>query len=357
MYTVLLIAIIFVVLSPYSGLAFTSKTTLSPGFGIEKGLRTSQKASTSENNENNDNNDIGGGEVIGSNGRIGSFILRNLNNTETTAISSIVCEVSKKRVYENKIGSLSSPDIPIYCAVPISSLPEIRENIEVTDRINDLAIVANGLPSDMMKLLSIQTENITMSVLHFAVLSTTENPVINSSSPPPPTVLYGKHASKLQNLFNKFGIPTQIVSSLEEIQKASILKLIWTSIMWLLCHSHTGDDSKIDNQPMTLIQVHEDPEKSKMITCLVEELLPPANYILHQYQSSLKAQPTSDLPSVKNIVEYMKKYSYSMPSYATPSLKLALAEFPDRNGKLISLVDFHQPLHTKLLQKYDLTIG
>ena len=64
-----------------------------------------------------------------------------------------------------------------------------------------------------------------------------------SSSPSPPTHIYGPHASKLKALLTNTNsndddnIPIKLVNAMEETHIASMRKIMWSSALWLLFHS------------------------------------------------------------------------------------------------------------------------
>ena len=285
------------------------------------------------------------GEVVGSKGRIGSFVMRS--NPHLIAASSNEDHIT--------IGSLSSKGTPIYACVPATSFQNVLQNT-LPDRIDDLVWVCNGLPYDMIIKSTNNNNNnydvndifMTYSVLHFAVLTQQEDPKIQTKSPPPATILFGKHAKTFaETILHPHSIPTQIVSSIHEIQTHAIYKLLWISSMWLLCHSSSTHYD--DNTPITVKQVHNNKE-SLLKHLIQDEFIPIIQEIPQLRMQNNGDSDTNKMMNMNDIMMYLRQYSFSMPDHTIPSKKLALKEFSDRNGKLFASNAKLQPIHHKLIQ-------
>mmetsp|Transcript_33753 Transcript_33753/g.67191 ORF Transcript_33753/g.67191 Transcript_33753/m.67191 type:complete len:377 (+) Transcript_33753:157-1287(+) len=268
------------------------------------------------------------GEVVGATGRIGSFIYRAGGNLAAVPRDA-------------QPGSLSDEGRPIFVAVPAVKLQEVIQRT-VPERRNDLVFVTNGIPSDYLQLDGHQLidENlITTSVPYFGVLGVGEEATTGASSPS--TIINnGRHSQVLADLLESSGIGCEIVNGLKEVDAAAIQKLIWVSIMWLLCH----DDEK---GPITVAQVHE--KKDGKVVQLLQELIPAANHLLEKYHQGEGAFK-SGVGSIAEVKRHLLDYSSSMPS-AVPSKKKAIEEFKDRNGYLLSMEkSVAQTFHRELVQ-------
>jgi len=128
------------------------------------------------------------------------------------------------------------------------------------------------------------------------------------------------------------------VRSPQDIQVAAVRKLLWASLMWLICHDN-GDSS-----PLTVREAHE--KKASDLERLVEEILP--------YLKMLSVEPWTNreelvkdeeshweytsIGTVETIVEYLKAYSMSLSNgNVTPSKDLAMVEIKERNILFIAL--------------------
>lgn len=266
------------------------------------------------------------GEIVGSTGRIGSYLLRS----SCSACSSPPRGVSP--------GCSSPPGTPIFVTVPTNAIPSVIEST-LRERRKDLILVGNGIPELLVERWREEygrTEeglDWTVSVPHFAVLEV-GGPIVTSPLSPP-TIVYGKHSKTLKGLLAKEGVKVEIVNSMEEVNRAAIRKLMWASIMWLLCHDGAGDS------PLTVEAVHK--IKSDEVKALVEEILPAA---------LLVAGPGGQgMGSVDEVMEFLESYSFSMPT-AVPARSLAIGEIEGRNGVFLSLRDVApQPLHKGYIQR------
>lgn len=260
------------------------------------------------------------GEIVGSAGRIGSFLLRS---------SCCACASPPRGVAP---GCSSPPGTPIFVSVPTEAIPSVIEST-LRERREDLVLVGNGVPELLVERWreeygrTEQGLDCTISVPHFAVLEV-GGPVVTSPLSPP-TIVYGKHSGTLKGLLAKEGVKVEIVDSLEEVNRAAVRKLIWASIMWLLCHDGAGDS------PLTVEDVHK--FKSDEVKALVEEILPAA--------SLLAGTEGQGMGSVDEVMGFLESYSFSMPT-AVPARSLAIGEIEGRNGVFLSLREVApQPLH------------
>jgi hypothetical protein len=189
-------------------------------------------------------------------------------------------------------------------------------------------------------------------VPHFGVLSVGGDVVTTSSSPP--TIVHGKHSLSLAALLQSQDIVVEQVSSRSNLEAAAVKKLMWSSIMWILCHEgecdgdSDGANYMYDNgtgnassasKPMSVAEVHE--KKERKLRALVEELLPAANSMLGK---------DNGLGTVDEILAYFRLYSLTMPN-AIPSKDLALDELPERNGLFLNSDGSEQPMHKALLER------
>ena len=269
----------------------------------------------------------------------------------------------------------------------------------VNGRVNDLVFVTNGIPSDYVARASASTslssnsnvdedgfsrdnDNIldpnviTTSVPHFGVLSVGGH-IVSDPSCSPPTIIHGKHAHILSDILSRNGVRNEIVSTVSEVDAAAIRKLLWVSIMWLLCHdvgvnADINTNTTVNNNPITVTQVHE--IRSEDISMLVEELLPATNVILAKLDDRYQAEAQCDtnpcledsnihvIGNVEEVALYMQNYSHSMPN-AIPNKNLAIDEFAQRNGLLLGasgninsngqsfITEGDQPLHINLIKR------
>ena len=234
---------------------------------------------------------------------------------------------------------------------------------------------------------AMDVNEITTSVPYFGVLSVGATPITESSSPP--TVIYnGRHAKTLAILLESHGIRCNIVgmgahgdggeygnatgngNGLKEIDAAAIQKLIWISIMWLLCHDCQGDrertskrasesepDGRQEVGPITCSNVHK--MKKEQIQKLLRELVPAANELLEVYHPESSKEGTgtvvagtrTGIGSIAEVEKHLQDYSFSMPS-AIPNKQLAIEEFEQRNGYLLSVEgSAPQPIHRELVER------
>ena len=298
------------------------------------------------------------GEVIGSTGKIGSYILNSINN------SPVVPGIESNNPYPQCLpaaatprgvspGCLSPDDTPLYACIPSSSISSVWA-ATVPHRRKDLVFLCNCIPSRHVNRFG--SSNFTICVLHFGVSHTSSVgkpttsssqplPILNTSPQSPSTVVFGRHAVILAEILKRDGISVEIVSSSQDIQIVAAKKLAWSSLFWLLCHD--------SNKPMTVKEVWE--RKSQQVYELVEEMIPALERLAAEpwtnNQNDIKQSNTltkaKSIGSVQEVVDYLYAYSMSMKNgLITPSLELALNEIQERNGVLLSLMPQSDASHS-----------
>ncbi len=286
------------------------------------------------------------GEVIGSTGKIGSYILNSINSPVVVPIESInpypQCQPAAATPRGVSPGCLSPEGTPIYACIPSSSIPTVWE-ATVPHRRKDLVFLCNCIPSRHLNFDS--SDYFTICILHFGVSHTTADktsssqplPILNTSPQSPNTVVYGRHAATLAEILKRDGISVEIASTSQEIQMVAAKKLAWSSLFWLLCHD--------SNEPMAVKEVWE--RKSQQLHELVEEMKPALERLASEpwatqndtQQNDTSLIRTKKIGTVQEIVDYLYAYSMSMKNgQITPSKELALSEIQERNGVLLSLM-------------------
>jgi hypothetical protein len=227
----------------------------------------------------------------------------------------------------------------------------------IPNRRDDLVFVTNGIPSTFIGY-SNQKNNddidglgkncnsniITTTVPHFGVLKVGSDPITKDTSPP--TIIYGKHAERLKQIFESYNIRVEIASSIIDIDAAAIRKLVWVSSLWLLCHDQKNRTIQTNNDPLDVIQVHE-LKQEELYKLVRMELYPAALELLEQYHGIVGSNATHVMGTVDDVMAYLKSYSYSMPG-AIPNKNLAIDEIEQRNGILLN-TSISQPLHRALV--------
>ncbi|KAL7527315.1 hypothetical protein ACHAXR_005700 [Thalassiosira sp. AJA248-18] len=296
-----------------------------------------------------------GGEVIGSQGKIGSYLLHRLNtpivpipsknNTNNLQYPQSLHAAAVPRGVSP--GCLSPEDTPIYACIPSSSIVNVWDST-LPHRRKDLVFLCNCIPSRHLTFDS--DTDVTVAILHFGVSHSNANnndnnakasprtPTLNNSPQSPPTAIYGKHAMTLGNLLQKDGIAVHIARDKNEVQAAGARKLAWSSLMWLTCHSAGG----VGGEPMRVKDVHQ--FQFNKLQRLVEEILPSLEILASESWSSKKSKSpnngptTTSIGSVQDILDYLRSYSLSISNgNVIPSRELALRELAERNGLLLSL--------------------
>jgi len=305
------------------------------------------KSSTDDNNGHNDDDRYPGGEVVGSTGKIGSYILSRLNKPITSSSIIYPQSLNVSAVPRGvSPGCRSTRDTPIYAAVPSSSIQRVWEST-IPHRRKDLVFLCNCIPS---RHLNFGDEDVSVAILHFGVSHNNTNgePRLNTSLEAPPTVIYGRHAQTLTDLFIDDGIPTIVVNNPREIQIAAAKKIAWSSLMWLMCHSFSNG-----NGSLTVKEVHE--TKSGEIKRLVEEIMPALQSLASESwtkNSKTDVSSQQSIGSVQDILDYLETYSMSISSgNVIPNKELALKEIHERNGLLLSLNNEQQSYHMEILHK------
>ena len=303
------------------------------------------------------------GEVVGSSGKIGSYILHRLNKQKLIPST----DDTNNPIYPQSLnaaavprgvapGCLSPNGTPIYAAIPSSSIRNVWETT-LPHRRKDLVFLCNCIPSRHLNFANSNNNNIddddqgvTVAILHFGVshnnnanddASLVPIPKLNNSPQSPPTVIYGKHATTLAKLLQKDGINVQIVDSPKEVQIAASKKIAWSSLMWLMCHSFNSG-----NGPITVKNVHD--IKSKQLQRLVEEILPSLESLASESWTrnsedhiniASSGASLQSVGSVQDMLHYLQSYSMSISNgNVIPGKELALREIKERNGLLLSLM-------------------
>jgi glycine/D-amino acid oxidase-like deaminating enzyme len=292
--------------------------------------------------------------VVGSNGKIGSFILHRLNKPIFPTAENLTYPQSLNAAAVPRgvaPGCLSPNSTPIYACIPASSIADVWHST-VPYRRRDLVFLCNCIPSRHLRLDdSISTDDITVAVLHFGVSnnssssesSETLTPLLSNSPSSPSTVVYGKHAQSVYNLLQRAGIHVIIVNDPHEIQFAAVRKLVWSSLMWLLCHGNNAGRG----ESIPVKDVHE--LKADKLKRLVGEMMPTLEAISSEFWShggshsgDWETKPTmQSIGTVQDILDYLEQYSMSLSKgNVIPSKELAMREIRERNGVLIStLID------------------
>jgi len=286
------------------------------------------------------------GEVIGSTGKIGSYILNSINSPNVPIVELNnhqypQCQPAAATPRGVSPGCLSPEDTPLYACVPSSAIRTVWD-ATVPHRRKDLVFLCNCIPSRHLNNFD-SSSDFTICILHFGVshvsvngkaasLSSQPLPVLNTSPQSPPTVVYGRHATTLAEILKRDGISVEIASSAQQLQSVAAKKLAWSSLFWLLCHD--------SNEPMTVKEVWE--KKSEQIHALVAEMLPELERLAAEAwnltESSNASTKIKSIGTVQEVVDYLHTYSMSMKhGQITPSLDLALNEIQERNGVLLSL--------------------
>lgn len=277
------------------------------------------------------------GEVVGSTGKIGSYILHSLNCKKDPNPAFPYDQYQYSRAFATPRGlapgCLSKQDSPIYACIPSSSIRDVWD-ATVPNRRKDLVFLCNCIPSRHLDLLTDEnTVEVTIAILHFGASKDQSGPKASCSLESPPTVIYGKHANTLSKLLEKDNIPVAVANSAQELQTAAVKKLAWSSLMWLLCH-----DISPNEKPLTVKDVHT--AHSDKLQMLVKEIIPPLealgqeSWTEHESGSSKYALTTEDM------MNYLETYSKSISEgNVTPNRDLALEEIHERNGLILSLMD------------------
>jgi hypothetical protein len=310
-----------------------------------------------------DNGTLYDGEVVGGNGRIGSFLLEQhskmmANNSGIIASNVPLYKVLKDAEYKESdnyvIGQHTLIDSPIYVATPANAIPNVVAKT-IPIRRRDLVFVCNGLVADSIRQIPSEVnssdahesapleEEVTIVVPHFGVLAVGASAIGKTV----PSIVYGRHATKVSELLQSASLPVSIVSTLEEVTEAAALKLLWASLMWLL----TCDIDDGSNQQCTVVEVHDIATTQHKLRNLVMELLPVV-WLLSRSTASEDVLPSEIMtPTAKEVQEtmdYLERYSRSMPG-ARPSFDLGLKEVRDRNGQFLVFEEFVPQSHHKAL--------
>jgi glycine/D-amino acid oxidase-like deaminating enzyme len=297
------------------------------------------------------------GEVIGSSGKIGTYLLNLINSSPVIPAFQSAnnspqypqCQPAAATPRGVSPGCLSPDNTPIFACIPSSSISSVWD-ATAPHRRKDLVFLCNCIPSRHLNFdsSSDDDDNFTICILHFGVTfdergvdkSTTPSqpliPLLNTSPQSPATVIYGRHAATLFDLLKRDGVSVEIASSSQYIQMVAAKKLAWSSLFWLLCHD--------GNEPLTVKEVWE--RKSKQIYELVEEMIPALERLASEHWANNNAvdhqsntETKSTLGTIQEVVDYLYSYSMSMKGgHIIPCLELALNEIQERNGVLLTLM-------------------
>ena len=287
--------------------------------------------------------------MVGSNGKIGSFILHRLNKPIFPTADNLTYPQSLNVAAVPRgvaPGCLSPNSTPIYACIPASSIADVWHST-VPHRRKDLVFLCNCIPSRHLRLGdNISTDDITVAVLHFGVshncsssVSETLTPLLSNSPSSPSTVVYGKHAQSVYSILQRAGFHVIIVNDPHEIQFAAVRKLVWSSLMWLLCHGNNAGRG----ESIPVKDVHE--LMSDNLKRLVEEMMPTLEAISSEFWShggnhsgDWETKPTmQSIGTVQDILDYLEQYSMSLSEgNVIPSKELAMREIRERNGVLLS---------------------
>ncbi|KAL7488786.1 hypothetical protein ACHAW6_014382 [Cyclotella cf. meneghiniana] len=294
------------------------------------------------------------GEVVGSTGSIGSYILHNLNCRNNPDPKSLFDQSQQGRAFPTprglSPGCISCTDSPIYACVPSSSARAVWE-ATMPHRRKDLVFLCNCVPSRHLNFLTEQrgeiSDEFTVAILHFGVSKETV-PKLNCSPQSPPTVIYGKHARVLAKLLERDGVPVIIATSAQELQVAAVKKLAWSCLMWLLCH-----DVGCNDLPLTVRDIHA--THSNKLRNLVEEIMPMLKSLSTEQWTTNQQGSFRLIGSTQDIMNYLETYSMSISGgNVTPSRDLALREIDERNGLIASLMNKSQnddSYHLELIRR------
>jgi glycine/D-amino acid oxidase-like deaminating enzyme len=187
---------------------------------------------------------------------------------------------------------------------------------------------------------NIPAEEVTVVLPHYAILKVGDRPssLVDSA---PPTYIAGKHSKAVELLLRSDGIVNvQRCKAVREIWVYMVQKLLWSSCLWLICHTIHKD-----GLPISVSEVHR--HHAAQLHALVEELLPSAREIISQRVSPL----IHELPTMEESLQYLQQYSLSIPN-AVPSIQLARAEIEYRNQVFTAnRRPDEQPLHFALLSQ------
>lgn len=257
------------------------------------------------------------GEVVGSTGRVGSFVLRSGCGRLAATPRGLAP------------GYLSPPGTPIYVTTPAAALSEVLAATPA-DRLADLVLLSNGNVLEQARdaLGAAAAASLTAGVLYFAVLNIGGN--ATSGPGAPLTKVAGPHAMAVANLLQQANVRCEVLDNQASLEKASALKMIWSSALWLLCAAKGCTVGGVTG-------VHQEHEPT--LRGLVNELYREYEELLDGY---------ADMEAV---MKHLRAYSESIP-HAVPSKVLALDEFSERNGWFLRTslaAGRQQPLHERML--------
>jgi hypothetical protein len=135
------------------------------------------------------------GEVVGSSGKIGSYILHSLNCKQITDPGLSYDQFQYQRALATprglSPGCLSRQGTPIYACIPSSSISDVWD-ATLPHRRKDLVFLCNCVPSRHLSFITDESDGITVAILHFGVSKTEQSvPTVNcSTNNSPPTNLW-----------------------------------------------------------------------------------------------------------------------------------------------------------------------
>jgi glycine/D-amino acid oxidase-like deaminating enzyme len=317
-------------------------------------------------------------EVIGGNGRIGSQFMYLCDHPIVVPYG--VCPGSLSSSTTTTMTTTKDGIItkPIYVCTPASAWSHIYETT-ILSRRSDLVFVGNGLlPSNIPLLVSNHDDTssghdnndhtrytpITIVIPHYAITKVGERPTCTGTSSPP-TYIAGKHSKIVEQLLRKDGIHNiqRYHHITIDIIQFMIQKLVWTSCLWLLCHTMTNPNGS--TLSLTVSQVHR--HYSNEVYTLVQELWPSIRDTFQRESKRIHKQSNNDILdnnnnndskntnklllslSMDEMIQYMEQYSFSIPN-AIPNIDLAIKEIHCRN-QVLATNSKEQPIHYQLLQQ------
>ena len=260
-------------------------------------------------------------QVIGGAGRMGSQWMRLLGE-EAVAVPRGAAAASSEN--NNTIA------VVVVCT-SAAAWPSLRR--QYSGCWLDLIFVGNGCIED-------DDDDATYVIPHYAISRVGAPPTVQEGAPP--TYVVGPQARWVQQQLLSDGIPNvRILTDHSTAQQYAVRKLLWASVMWLLCHEH-------GSTPITVRTVHT--TQADRLRRLVRELWPVVceRMRLDDNSSSTTASTHDDDDVLfEETLQYLQDYSLSIPT-SIPSVTLALAELEVRNAVFAGP---DQPLHRALLEQ------
>ena len=280
------------------------------------------------------------GELVGHNGAIGS-LFRPLGGGNLQLPGK-----------NDPIGELSEAGTPLIVATPASAVLDVFDRTVPTRR-NDLTFLCNGMVRDILqehqgstfdRTVDLVTEATpTVACLYMGVMGrkvASPRSHVVAFSQAVPSVLHGRHAEALGSLFDEAGLPYRICSTAAEAREACLVKLVWSSALWLVC-AETG---------CSVGEAH----LTEPYAPLVSELWAVATATTSAGKSNGEVSET-----FRSVSKLLRAYSACLPG-VVPSIQLARREIEHRNGwflkkaAIIGEMEGTQPQanHIRLLQRH-----